>query len=493
MSHAPDNELRKLMWIGRNRNSLFAACASLAMLAACGAQPEPLLPAESVAPIDRDRFTLLARWAHISDSHIVDEESPARLTAFAALSNSAWRPQEAYSTQLLDGFVRTINKIHIAQSPIDFVIHTGDAVDNSQLNELRWFVTAMDGGTIDPTSRTDDRAQRPELSLDPHAPFEAQGLYRNGVHGSAPTISWYSVMGNHDRLAVGVFPIVTDGQGRRVSPLPLPQRPGIHLPSLLNPTGSLAIAPITPNNPGPPPATSFVTIVPQNADRRFITETEFIAAHLASPGEPRGHGFDAAAPTRTWYSTSPTAGLRLIALNTSSAANEQATLPFSEGAISIDQRRFLEAELQKAQANNEYVVIATHHPSESLVTAYGTALTTMSFREMLNAYPCVKLHLAGHLHQHAVFDRGGYVEVVTGSIIDAPQQGRIIELWREVASTTGIDNNASDDDRAIEIRYRFFSHLDSIDAPDDPHEDLFADPLRALRQAAQDLANASSQ
>lgn len=41
---------------------------------------------------------------------------------------------------------------------------------------------------------------------------------------------------------------------------------------------------------------------------------------------------------------------------------------------------------------------------------------------------------------------------------------------------------------AVEIRYRMFSHLDEIAAPDGAQTDLFDDPLLPLRRIAADLA-----
>jgi 3',5'-cyclic AMP phosphodiesterase CpdA len=449
------------------------------------------LPDESTAPVDTDRYQLLARFVHISDAQITDEESPGRLTSAAIASASAWRPHEAYSAQLLDGFVRTVNKLHVAKHPIDFVIHTGDAMDNAQFNELTWFMTVLDGGLVDPLSGRDDRdpASLPDPLLDPHHPFDAQGLYRSGVHGPASTIGWYGLLGNHDRFAVGVFPIVTDPLGRRVSPLPLARRIALTFPAVLNPTGSTSWAPVTPANPGPPPVISLPVRIEANPDRRFITDLEFIQAHLESNGDPSGHGFDTDDPTRTWYSVSPLPGLRLIGLNSATPLIETPTLVYSEGAISLPQLRFLQRELAQAQAVDECVIVATHHPSDSLEPIYGTALTPESFRQLLNLYPCVKLHIAGHWHGHATLDQGGYVEIVTGSTLDRPQQGRVIEVWQAVEPQADTPANGVLDGSPIELRYRFFSHLDEVDPSDEAHAAMFEDPLMPMRRIAAELAH----
>lgn len=430
-----------------------------------------------MAPVDASRFRLVARFAHISDAQIVDEESPARFTAFAGVTLSAWRPYEAYSTQLLDGAIRAINKIHASGETIDFVVHTGDALDNSQRNELGWFLACMNGGRVDPRSGPDDRAAtaRPDPLLDAHHPFDAQGLYRQGVHGTLATIPWYSVVGNHDHFAVGVLPIVTQFNGTRVSPIPLQPRLGLFLPTTLDPTGAVAWGAITPARPGPP-NTSLPEVIQPNAARAFITNREFVNAHVQGGGEPLGHGFDAAQPARTWYSVAPAPGLRLIGLDSASPIIEQPTLAYVEGAISLDQAGFLRDELRRAAAADEVVIVATHHPSESLLATLGTAFTSDTLVALLNRHQGVRLHLAGHWHTHAVIDRGGYAEMVTGSLLDAPQQGRIVEIWRDGAE--------------VEVRYRFFSHLDEIMPREDAPAELFADPLLPMRRRAAELAEA---
>ena len=447
----------------------------LLFTAGCGFVPAIPLPNEVTDPVP-DGFTLLARFAHISDAQIIDEESPARLTVGSRFNDAAWRAQEAYSVHLLDGTIRTINKIHASGTPIDFVIHTGDALDNAQRNELRWFVTAFDGGTINPRSGPDDRAPAdiPEPLLDPHHPFEAPGLYQSGTHGDLSTIDWYSVFGNHDRFGIGVFPIVDRPLGQRIAPLPLEERIGIFAPVELDPEGSLAWAPITPANPGPPPRLSVLTRIEANPDRRYITDEEFIQAHLDSATTPRGHGFDASKPSQTWYSVSPTPGLRLIGLNSAAPLVELETLVYSEGALSPPQRRFLDRELAAAEARDEIVVIATHHQSDALEVGAGTAVTPQALRRMINEHPNVALHLTGHTHAHAALNRGNYAELITGSTIDAPQQGRIVEIWR----------NGDE----VELRYRFFSHLDEIESPDDSHPDIFDDPLMPMRREAAEAA-----
>jgi 3',5'-cyclic AMP phosphodiesterase CpdA len=186
--------------MGGRRLILAAALLLPVLPAGCQVDPGSLLPAEQGQDQSPEGLRLVARFAHITDTHLNDTLSPARFAGAHALTRSAWRPYEAYSTQLMDGLIRAVNRIHASGTRVDFLLHTGDAGEQAQSNELQWLVQIMDGGLINPLSGPDDRRadQRPPPELDPYAVFVAEGLYRTGAHGDAPTIPWYTLFGNHD-------------------------------------------------------------------------------------------------------------------------------------------------------------------------------------------------------------------------------------------------------------------------------------------------------
>ncbi len=437
----------------------------------CQSDLEELLPARAGVTSSSGDLELVARIVHVSDTHLVDEESPARLPGAHVLTGSAWRPQESYSAQLLDGLVRSVNRLHASGRRIDFLVHTGDGCDNAQTNELGWLLTVFDGGVIDPRSGPDDRpADRiPASELDPHAPFTAQGLYRQGVHGPAPSIPWYFVFGNHDVYALGVFPIFTDQDGRRVAPLPLTWRPGLVLPTYLDPLADYAYGRVTPAQPGPPCLFELRGPIVANSERAYLSRKEFVAALGRTTSGPPGHGFGSP-DGPTWYAVSPVAGLRLIGLDTTSASTRWPGGLYVEGAINAEQLTFLRGELERAASVGDLVVVATHHPSEALSPALGSALTTWQWRDLLRSYPNVVLHLAGHRHRNLVVERGGYVEIETCSTLDPPQELRVIEVWR------------SKTDGSVQIAYEMLSQ------PDERWPELGPDPLSGLRAAARDLS-----
>lgn len=451
---------------------LIGLCCGLAVVGGCVvAPPDGLLPAEASAAIETDELTLVARIAHVSDSQIMDEESPARFAGSDAIIDAAWRPYEAYSTQLFDGILRAVNRIHAGERPIDFLVHSGDACDNVQSNELAWFVGVMDGGPIDPLSGCDCRpdGSRPPAFLDPHAAFDAQGIYREAVHGELESIPWYVVYGNHDVFALGTLAIVTLEDGSRVSPLPLDWRAGIYWPLIFDPVASSGYGVVTPADPGPPGLFERPTPVVANEDRAYFERRDFIEAMFATETGPAGHGFVDLDDGPSWYSRSPVAGLRLIGLDTTDRTVEQPERIYSEGAMSRVQLEFLRAELAAAAERDEIVIVTSHHPSDSIALLWGSEVTAEELRGLLNEYPNVVLHLAGHVHRNRVVDRGGYLEVETCSTLDLPQEGRLIEVWRDA-------------DGGVVISYEMFSHLDD-DLPS-----LGEDPLRRLREQAYDLA-----
>ena len=156
---------------------------------------------------------MLATFAQLTDTHVRDEESPARVALLDRLGapfTSAFRPQEA-----LPGRCSTARCARSTAQHPQAVFVTGDIIDNAQENELtrRSATLAADAST--PTAapgattacRTAELADpfyyRPDLDAAAHPgpAGAAERPFRAGPH--AP---WYPLVGNHDVLVQGEVP-----------------------------------------------------------------------------------------------------------------------------------------------------------------------------------------------------------------------------------------------------------------------------------------------
>ncbi|MGB0716759.1 MAG: metallophosphoesterase [Phycisphaerae bacterium] len=426
---------------------------------------------------------LLLRIAHLSDAQLVDEESPGRQVGFQSVVASAWRPHESFTLHLLDGVVRAVNRHHVSEGAIDLLVHTGDAVDNAQQNELTWFLAILDGQPVNPTSGIDTRpdADRPMPLEDPHLPFAPMGLYRHGIHGSASTIPWYGLLGNHDRFAQGLWPVISLPGDRLVAPLPLRIRFGLFTPRALDPESAWSFAPVTPGQVGPPAVFLTARPVPQNGARRFLRAGDFVAAHQDLGAWPRAEGVEdrdtMPSLEDSWYVVDATDRIRIIGLNTSDPDVLLPRSSYVDGAIGRRQAAFLEAELNRAMVDDVWVIVMTHHPSSTLQPAYGSAYSPKSFRALLRSFSCVKIHLCGHLHVGMIFDQGGYFEMLAPSIIDPPHEGQVVELYR------------AGDQQAVIRYFRLGDDAARGPAPEG-EEQVFEDPFESLRDQARERSAA---
>ncbi|MCK5799094.1 MAG: metallophosphoesterase, partial [Deltaproteobacteria bacterium] len=265
---------------------------------------------------------------HLSDTHLVDEESPARtieLDGFVGKIAGGWRYQDAHMTYVLDAMIRKIREID-AFRPVDFVMHTGDAIDNCQYNELMWFQTVMAGGKVVPNSGAlEDPIPGPDN--DPHDGFTAMGL---------GTIPYYVAYGNHDGLVQGNLPL-DSGPGDHSSIAGDPTRNNVTQLQLTK-TDPPACHPIpTDESPAPPrcvptyrqdlKAGSLVA----DKKRQDLNRFEYFDLWLKARGEPKGHGFDVmnATTQRGNYVVTPIPGvpLRLVGLDTCAPLGAQGDYP----------------------------------------------------------------------------------------------------------------------------------------------------------------------
>ncbi|MBL9100843.1 MAG: metallophosphoesterase [Myxococcales bacterium] len=367
---------------------------------------EPVLPltldgAEPPAPGPAPQ--LLARFVHLADTQLTDDESPARLVNFDQIEDGAFRPQEAHLCRMLDAAARTINRVHV-DAPVDFVLLGGDNVDNAQANELEWFMGILDGAPeVECDSAIDDDPV-PGPGNDPKDRFTPVGL----------DVPWLWVTGNHDILRQGNWP-VADWMGE--------------------PTGSTAVAGTRDwSQPGGPIVTGSV---PSDPARTFLGEAEMLQ-RVAAGGDGHGITADALALGRAFY-TFDVAGtpLRLLIFDTAAATGGATGL-----VRQVDVDAILEPALQQAAADGKAVIVTSHHRADRLSDGneqgigeeFADALTPDEFVALLGGHPHVLLHLAAHSHTMHVQPRapmGGhaYWEVASPALADFPSQMRLLEVW----------------------------------------------------------------
>ena len=395
---------------------------------------------------------------HLSDLHICDAQSPSRVEYFDRYADpdnplaevlglvGVYRPQEMLTTQVLAAAVDAANAVTQGPSgaPVDAVVVTGDTVDNAQGNEMGWYTTILDGGTIVPTSGDPDRWEGVGGPDDPderywHPEGGADDLPRR-LHGF-PTIPgffsvaqrpvtsaglrrpWFAIHGNHDALLQGVTPPddmvegVTTGDRKfhGVSP-------DTDVLGLL-----MAFAPIGPATFPHLPDWPAHTVTADPA-RSFQHPGDYAAAHLACG---HGHGFstDNVQARTAYWTRNLNEHITLVALDT---VNRHGGW---HGSVDREQMRWLRGVLERA---DRYVVIMSHHPVETLVNGWapeGVEPPALAdeVRALLLEFPRVVLWLAGHTHKHEITYEGtspecGFWHVRTSSLIDWPQQSRVVEL-----------------------------------------------------------------
>jgi hypothetical protein len=115
--------------------------------------------------------------------------------------------------------------------------------------------------------------------------------------------------------------------------------------------------------------------------------------------------------------------LRLIVLDLARRAGG------SGGLVRPDQPGWLASQLERVEA--QHVIVVSHQPLAS--SEGGDALLSL-----LDRHPRVIAALAGHTHRNSIEPRGHYWLINTASLIDYPQQARVLRIVRTAGGGVAI-------------------------------------------------------
>ncbi len=401
----------------------------------------------------------------MTDVHITDKESPAQAIFFAPFAGSngisCYAPLMPYTTQLLNAAVQTINHLN-KQSRFDFGIALGDMANNTQHNELRWFIDIMDGQKIIPDSG-EKNDPVPDANNDYQDEFQAEGLDHS--------IPWYAVLGNHDHFWMGVKP-VNDKLRQSYTGENILQTGNIFSdPDALNKStfslgtidGSTVYGDIIGS--GVVADMSGIPKVVADADRRSLTVNEWMNEFSTTTTLPKGHGFAQTEGKDKYgacYSFEPKFDLplKIIVLNDTEDESDAPgpSLLYGYGSLANLRYEWLVQQLDAGQADGKLMIIAAHVP---IGVATGTPIgwynneDEAAIIKKLKGYPNLILWLAGHRHVNNItamisedpaHKENSFWEVETKSLREFPEQFRIFDIVRNSDNTISIITTNVDPD-----------------------------------------------
>ncbi|MHB8262811.1 MAG: metallophosphoesterase family protein [Acidimicrobiales bacterium] len=464
----------------------------------------------------------LLAFVHLTDLHVTDVQSPARAEFLDRLGNvdsalfrvlgniGTYRPQDMLSMHVVETMARTVRNLHFGPTTghaVAFAMITGDAVDNSQHNELQWYLDLMNGGkVITPDSGDLSRYEGigsaafydwhywhpddlsvgigADIARERYGYPEVAGLLdscRKEFTSTGLGIPWHDVPGNHDFMLAGTIPhnemLRSVATGSR------------KLTGWVEGTDMGAL--LANHSVAPPDVVAALSGGPEkrvtaDPERRLIDREQWLAARNqgiggidgadGASGYRKGYGGDYAraasngemsqsAPEgcRSYYGFD--AGLvRCLVLDTVNTAGGW------QGSLDAEQLSWLEGELVNGHSRwrhedggwvtssgeDRLFVLFNHHPLETLVNDYSPSgsdrILAGSLEGLLARFPNVILLVNGHTHRHKItllhgapaahgapavgstYSGHRIWQVTTASLIDWPQQGRVIELCMDRGS-----------------------------------------------------------
>ncbi len=402
----------------------------------------------------------LLRFFDMTDIHISDKETPTQAIyyGYKGGESSGYSPVMLSTTQVLDAAVQTINALH-KKDPFDFGISLGDAANNEQYNEIRWYIDVFDGKMINPDSGLKDDPVPGPLN-DYQDEYKAAGLNTS--------IPWYQVLGNHDHNWIGTNPpddyLKANYTGEYIlnvgniftEPNGIKNR-GLYMGAIDGRTvyGDLIGVGNVSDFKTPP------KVLAADPNRRALTVSEWMGEFFNTTSNPKGHGFnqsDAKAGI-AYYSFEPKSDIpiKVFVLDNTQPATDADAGGYGHGSLDQKQFDWLVSELDQGQAEGKLMIIAAHIPigvegNDSSLDDYmaWSSVAEVSEQQLLaklHEYPNLILWIAGHRHVNTITPQVspdsdhpelGFWEVETSSLRDFPQQFRTFDIVRNSDNTISI-------------------------------------------------------
>lgn len=430
--------------------------------------------------------TALATFGHLTDTHVLDAANPGRLTFLWQYldfseefpSSTRFRPQDLFTVHVLDAMIRKLNAVKRGphgKRPLDGLVITGDLTNIYALSELTAAIGVFKGvpvsahpgggyqGVQDHGPAPLELSKsiwhpEPETTLIPPDNWKTQygyptisGLLAAAVKPVATEgakFPWYVGFGNHDESGRSIASPKYDF----VDALRVGSRLPTRLPQGMDTSDFWKMVDDSNDSQRRTLIESMPSrTVGSSALRRPFSKAEFIAALPANSAQlPNGpvRSPERSSGVAPYYTFDVSPDVLGIMLNTASPGGGiRAVLDAGQAEWLVEQLRGVsrksydeKGKRTRANVQDRLVMLFSHHPLSSFDKDVRTAdgdsapLSRSEVLDLISRFPNVIAWFNGHIHRNRVtaheaqYGNGGFWEITTASLIDYPQQSRIVEI-----------------------------------------------------------------